>query len=478
MARFDLPTIALPSKLKHLSLWQVSAVLAAVLLAAIILPAAGFAGQAIEKFDLPRCIELALATSPSLRKAGWELELARGELGEAQAGRWPRGELVNLFGLVNRARGDAVFSPDEDTDYLTGLGPFTKLDVSLNIPIYTFGKVSAGIEAAERGLGARKAERAGEEDKVIAQTKELYYSIQLSHQVSELLQEVVENFGKAIEKAKERLEEGKITQTDFIKLGLGKLRFEQEATKVRSAERMATSAMTVAVGLASPRDLKLASLKLRPEEAEVGTLDRYVELALSHRPEWIALKEGIAAEEQRLKVEEREYFPRLFLAGGLRFAHAPNRDDQKNPFVLDEFNFLSPGGVLGVHMSLNWREIAAKVHQQRAKVEKLKADLERARRGLPLAVEKRYLEVIEARKQMELAQKSRRSARTLLLLTMTNFELGIGEPKEVFEGLGAFTEATAGYYRAIHAYNVALAKLSQAVGTEVTKLRYERPRPR
>jgi len=465
------------SILKHIILLLVSAI--SVLAAGSIGMRRGLAtaAEVPAELDLPTCIERALVLSPRLRGAGWEVELALGELMEARAGRWPKGDFINLFGVVNRARGNAVFSPDEDTDYLTGLGPFTKLDVALNIPIYTFGKIGAGVEAAQRGIGARQARMAGEADEIIANTKELYYSIQLTQQISKLLDEVVKHFGEAIDKAAERLEEGKITQTDLIKLKLGKLRFEREASRVRSAEGMTESAMAVALGLESSGKIKLASTKLRPEKAEIKPLQSYVELAFTHRPDWIALKEGMAAEEAKLKVDRLEYFPQFFLTGGVRFAYAPNREDQKNPFVLDDFNYLTPGGALGVHMSLNWLEIAAKIHQQRAKLEKLRADMERARKGVPLEVEKNYRQVLQAQEAMSLASKSHRAARTLLVLTLTNFELGIGEPKEVFEGLGAFTESTAAHYRAIHAYNMALANLSKTVGMEVSKLEYKRPRP-
>jgi F0F1-type ATP synthase beta subunit len=57
-------------------------------------------------------------------------------------------------------------------------------------------------------------------------------------------------------------------------------------------------------------------------------------------------------------------------------------------------------------------------------------------------------------------------------LAVTNFELGIGEPQEIFLGLGNYTRAANDYYEAVRDYNIALAKLSLVVGEEVSELQY------
>ena len=92
----------------------------------------------------------------------WDVEIAHIRLEEANRGGYPDAEYTQLFGLVNRARGglidskrgkgDFLFSPDEETDFLDGLGPFTKLNLEIKLPIYTFGKISAGKRAAAKGL--------------------------------------------------------------------------------------------------------------------------------------------------------------------------------------------------------------------------------------------------------------------------------------------------------------------------------------
>ena len=89
-----------------------------------------------------------------------------------------------------------------------------------------------------------------------------------------------------------------------------------------------------------------------------------------------------------------------------------------------------------------------------------------------MEVKEAYLNVKEAEERMKVTADGRKAGRTLVALAVANFELGIGEPQDVFMGLGNYTRATSDYYEAVRDYNIALAKLSLVVGEEVSELRY------
>ena len=80
--------------------------------------------------------------------------------------------------------------------------------------------------------------------------------------------------------------------------------------------------------------------------------------------------------------------------------------------------------------------------------------------------------MIQNRDTIQAIEAGRKAGRGLLILTVSNFDLGLGEAQDVFNGLGAYTEASSDYFRAVHDYNVALGALSKAVGKEVTSLEY------
>jgi len=82
--------------------------------------------------------------------------------------------------------------------------------------------------------------------------------------------------------------------------------------------------------------------------------------------------------------------------------------------------------------------------------------------------------VQETQQKMDATQDARKAVRALLATTLANFELGIGEGKEVFENLGLYARIVSEYYTSVRDYNIAAAKLTQATGQEVTTLSYRR----
>ncbi|WP_179131101.1 TolC family protein, partial [Candidatus Entotheonella palauensis] len=163
-----------------------------------------------------------------------------------------------------------------------------------------------------------------------------------------------------------------------------------------------------------------------------------------------------------------QYFPAIFLAGGFEYSVAPNRDDQDSPFAND-FNFFSgPGIALGLRWQLDFWQTRAKVAERAAQVQQLNAQKEAALSGIALDVERRYLEVKEFQQKVSSAQRARKAARALLVTTLANFNLGIGEGKDVFEGLGLYNRIVGDYYKTLRNFNIAAARLTQATGQEVT----------
>jgi outer membrane protein TolC len=441
----------------------------------MMLPAAS-AGQAAEQreYDLGECIRAALTSSPDLEAAAADLAAARARLDEARAGRFGQIEYTQILGLANRAHGDASFSPDDKSDFFTGLGPFTRLELDINIPLWTFGKLAAALEAAEHGLNSDMTRRDSRRAEVVLRTKQLYYGLLLGRQLSGVLKEMLETMEKAVKKTGARLShnDADVTEMNLLELKVGRAKFAKGVIEVEASTALARSALARAIGIPMDAEFDIADRRLRPVPAELETLEAYLAEGPDRRPEWNRLETGIAAQEAKVKVEEADYYPTVFLSTGVRFARAGNRDEQSNPFAYDEFNYLFPVGVLGVRWNLNFVMTKAKVEQANADLVRLRAREREAATGLRLEIRRAYSEVAQASDTIRAVEEGRKAGRGMLMLSVSNFELGFGEAEELFRALGAYTEASTDYFRAVHDYNVAVANLSKAVGKEVTELRY------
>ena len=425
-----------------------------------------------QRLTLEQCLERALTYGPDVTEAQTEIRIAESQLAQAKAGRLPQASFTSINGIINGATGNAVTGRTDNSD----LGPFTRGELEIVQPLYTFGRISSEIVAASRGVDAKRAATQNARDATIASVKELYYNLLLSRQLKELLDEVQENFTKALATAEQRLEtgEGTITQQEILKLRIGLASVTREVYTLERAIAVTRSALLRQVGLPLTDDADIADTRLEPVTVQLQPLSLYLQQAGIHRADIAQIEAGLAARQARVEAARGAYYPSFFIAGGLRYAKAPNRENQESPFAKDDFNFFHGGAALGLRWQLDVWMTQAKVAERLAELSKVEVQKQNATSGIALDIQRRYLEMQETQQKMDATQDARRAVRALLATTLANFELGIGEGKEVFENLGLYTRIVSEYYTSVRDYNIAAAKLTQATGQEVTPLSYRR----
>lgn len=433
------------------------------------------AAQEPPPLSLADCIRSALEHDPDLQAASAEVAAARARLDQAAAGRFGEAEYRQVLGFVPEAKGDILDPPKQNRQaVLRNLGPFTQLEVMVHIPLWTFGKLQAALQAAQEGLIAQHAQDASRRAEVVLNVKRLYYSVLLTDQLAGILDEMLDNMDKAIRKVQERLASGSttVTEIDLLKLRTGRAKLARGVAEVRASAALTRKALARAIGQNLQSDLRLADRRLDPAPVKLEPVESYVEEARRSRPEAAQIAHGIAAQAAKVEMERAEMFPTLFLSTGFQYAVAPNRTTQKNPFAAEDFNYSRPVGLLGLRWELDiWRK-QAKLAEAQADLARLQAQQRSALTGLELEVHRAYGQVVQAREAMEATADGRKAGRTLLVATVSNFDLGIGEAEELFKSLGIYTEASTDYFRAVHDFNVAVAELSRAVGRELLPLNY------
>lgn len=431
----------------------------------------GSVASAAQRLTLEQCLERALTASPDITEAQAGIRIAESQLAQAKAGRLPQATFTSINGVINGAKGDAVTGRTNND-----LGPFSRGELEVVQPLYTFGRLSAEILAASHGVEAKRAATQSARDTTIATVKELYYNLLLSRQLKTLLDEVRDNFTKALDTAQKRLEasQGTITQQDLLKLRIGLASVTREVYTLERAIAVTRGALLRQLGIPLEADVDIADERLEPVALQLQPLGRYLEQAGVHRADIAQLEAGLAARQARVEAARGAYYPAVFLAGGLRYATAPNRDNQDSPFAKDEFNFFHGGAAVGLRWQLDFWMTQAKVEERLAELSQVEAQKHNATSGIALDMQRRYLEVQETQQKMAAVQDARKAVRALLATTLANFELGLGEGKEVFENLGLYARVVSEYYTTVRDVNIAAAQLTRATGQEVTSLAYRR----
>ncbi len=407
------------------------------------------------------------------------------DLQRAKRARLATVEVRQIFGLINEAKGDPSASEDSVNDFLDGLGPFSRLEVDIIQPLWTFGRLAAGQRAALHGLSARNEGVKALRGQVAKTVIDRYDSVLLTGEILRFLSGIARDLERAEKKIRRRLDEleqldeaeldgevlegvpprrklGEPERRDLLSVELAQSRLARRLRELEVGRTLALDGLKMELGLRGETPLVLAERRLKPMAHALAPLEEYL-AKLQEGSRLQQAREGVRAREAELEVMEREDWPVLFAGFFFRYGIAPNRDDQKNPFAFDPWNTIEPGLVLGLRWKPElWGPFPAQARGL-AELRKARSQLRQAEMGLRIELKKAWLEAVKAKADLGSAAQGKRAARGLVLLAGTDF-LGSARTESHFRALEAHVEESLGYFRAVHAYNIAIAELWRAAG--------------
>ncbi len=424
------------------------------------------------KYSLQTLIERAYENDAELAGSEWRVKGAVARQRQARAGSLlPRLRLNSIAGLVPDAKGD-IFNPPSDTTGIRGLGPFNQSELEFVQPLYTFGQLSSLRRAAKAGVDVERAALADKRLQVAFDVGQLYYGILLFRDLSDLVQRLTGELEDKQDEIERKQDKIVLPLSGPFKLRLALLDLEKQRAQVAERSRLTIAALALKTGLPEDSPIELAEERLLPLATVVPALEHLQNLA-QQRPDWRMLNSGILARKALRDAAKSAYYPQIFLAGGLRYAVAPNRTDQHNPFVKDEFNLFSGGVFLGLRQSFEWDMLGAGLDKARAELFELKSIEAMAARGIRLDVGRAYGKYEEAAIGMASAEEARHLSRQWLRLARDEYDFDPGQIKELISAFESFAKTEQEYHQSIFDYNVSLARLERVVGGPLVAVKEE-----
>jgi outer membrane protein TolC len=454
--------------------------------AVAIAPARAGAAETI-KVTLKDALRMALQVSPEVREQLQGVEAARGKLDQANAAYFPQAEVMGVFGPSQRAKANddcltgANGVPGIGGKACTGIqtsdkktsspvnGVFGLATINLVQPLYTFGKLSGYKEAATKGVTVELARVEERKSDIILRVKELYYSHLLALEGQGLLSDLKEQLEKALDKVQKSLDSESPTadQVDLYKLRSFMGDLEKYLNEANKGVDLSREALATYLGLAGGQRVALDRETLEPEVRQVAGTDTQVSDALRLRPEMAQVKAGLDARRALVDVERSEYYPQFFAAIVGAWSGATNRSFIENPFINDPFSQRGAGLIAGFKLHVDFGVTGGKVRTAQAEYMQVEEKKNYAERFIPLQVRKARAELEEAQKTIEATREGYLNARKWLVAAVANFDLGIGEAKDVADALASYARMRGDNFRAIYNYNMALANLDHATGHDL-----------
>lgn len=418
---------------------------------------------------LEEILKATLANNGQIQESVGEIEAARAQLDQARAAMWPKASAIVLAAPIFEEKGNAVSS----TSNWNKWGPYVRGGLEVVQPLYTFGQISSYRRAAENQITAKNELAEVKRHEVLVTAKEFYYSYLMARDLEELVSDLASYLDEAVKTAEEQTKKKKkgaaVKPHDLYRLKSALEDLQQKKLLARAGRLTAERAVAWVSGLTID---SLGKRTLRPEEFQKKTLEQYLQVARAKRPEFVALRAGQEARKALHDAKEAQSYPVLFVGAFGSAAWSPVREKQKSIFAMDDFNRVIGGAGLGLKFDLEFKRHAAEAAEQQAEAMKLKAKESYAVPGIELQVKKAFWEVEQAAEGLEVATRRKALGKKWFMGNAMGWSIGITPPKDLLESLEGDGLAKKNYIETVFALNMALARLTQAVGEEVTNLKY------
>jgi outer membrane protein len=438
-------------------------------------------------YTLDELLDLARKGNPGLAAGAQATAGIEAQLLEARRNYLPTGELNSMLAQAPRIRcydadgnlnqhdctntGEAIgAAPGGFLTAITPAGVFTRTELKLVQPIYTFGKISAGVSAAESGVKASQERQVGLMADLELNVRKAYWGAKLAREILATLNEGSGYLDQAQKKIEQELSDGSgdASVTDRLRLRTMRAEIDARILEAKRGADLARSGLRALIGATAPTDLDIDEDAIAALAIPNRSIDHYEEAALRTRPEVKALQYLVASKRALAELENRKQYPDFVLIGTAAYAYASSVDTPKNSYYNDPFHAMGAGIAAGFHMPLDLGVKSARAAKLRAEAEEAEQKKREALNGISFEVEKAHTEMKEAEERMKVVQKGEKAGKQWIAAIAQNLAVGLAEAKDFSDALMAFFQARVRYAQSIYDYNVAAAALTRATGVDVT----------
>jgi HAE1 family hydrophobic/amphiphilic exporter-1 len=344
---------------------------------------------------------------------------------------------------------------------------FTRTEVKLIQPVFDFGKISAGIRAAEAGVGVSRQKEAGALQDIELNIRKAYYGLKFARDVIDMLDEGSSYVDDAIKKLEKDLENGtgNVSVTDKLRMRTVRAELDGRILEAKRLQGLARESLRTLLGPEAPSDLDVDDDPFEPPEIKERQVTYYEDLARQSRPEVRLLEYAVKAKSALADLERRKEYPDLVIIATGVFALAQTVDDPQNAYYNHFYNSRAAGLAAAVRMQLDLGPKIARARRTEAEAMEITHRRSEALGGILLEVRKTYAETTEAVSRVAAMEKGQKAGKAWISAVAQNFAVGLAEARDLSDALVAFFGMRTRYLQAVFDLYVARSALSRATGS-------------
>jgi outer membrane protein TolC len=419
-----------------------------------------------EAITLEQAIDLALRNNPALQGTRLELEQAREELREAQAANLPTLDantgLTQQGNETLQSTGSALAPTGTERTF----NDSTQLDanLSLNYNIFTSGRRSAAIQAAEGRVQFQELQIEVDSKQLALDVTDDYYDLQEADEQVRIFQAALEEAQNSLRDAQALERAGVGTRFDVLQSEVDLANAQQDLTQQLSRQEVSRRTLAQRLSLAQGFNITAAD----PVEV-AGTwtlsLEESVVQAFRNRAE---LEQQLVQRdigEQRRRAALAQLGPQVSLSARYGVNNVLAASGGSGSAGLEGEGFFSNYQIQvnGQIRLFDGGAARAQARQEEASIAIAEAQFATTRDQVRLQVEQAYSTLQASFNNIDTTTLAVERAREALRLARLRFQAGVGTQTDVIQQQTALTRSEVNRLQAILDYNRSLAQLQRAV---------------
>ena len=358
-------------------------------------------------------------------------------------------------------------SPEASLRNVSWTKVFTRTELKLIQPLYDFGKISAGVAAAEAGVNLSRQREAGARADIELNIRKAYYGLKFAREVIDMLEQGSSYVDEGTQKVEKDLANGtgNVTVTDKLRMRTVRAELDARILEAKRLQGLARESLRTLLGPDAPTEVDVDDDPFEPPDVKEHEVGYYEDLARAGRPEVRMLEYAVKAKNALADLERRREYPDLVLIATAAFARAQTVDDPNNAFMSHYFNSTSAGVAAALRMQLDLGPKIARARKTKHEAEEIEFRRSEALGGILLDVRKTYGETTEALARVAAMEKGEKAGKAWISAVAQNFAVGLAEARDLSDALIAFFGMRTRYLQAVFDLNIARSALGRATGS-------------
>jgi outer membrane protein len=434
------------------------------------LPAQVASEGEVLKLTVEKGIEIGLQNSKSLHASSMKVQAADAKESEMRTNRLPSVKLSGGYTRLSQIPDAQLVLPPQ-----FNLPPVkisqTILDnynskLTVQQPLFTGFKIQSGINAAEYTTRATEQDYAKDKSELIYNIKNAYWNLFKANEFKKVIDENVEQVKAHLADVQNLLDQGMATNNDKLRVQVQLSNAQLTQIDVNNNVRLAMIVLDNVMGLPLSTRIEIAS---SPNQQVDSTgrgitpspnIDILIGKAKEQRPEIKAMAFRVKAGESGVTAARAGWFPQVYLFGDYNYAKPNSRIFP----TVDQFKDTWDVGITASWDLWNWGATIHQTDQAQSQLAQAQDAYDQLQDGVTLEVTQNYLNVQQASERIGVAATAVQQAQENFRVVNEKYKSGLALNTDLLDAEVSLLQAKTNYTQSLVDYELALARLSKAVG--------------